>query len=205
MPQQLDATGQLVRVGDQLRGGRDAAAPGVKPVGDKVDRVAMSSEPVEQSQLARGLEEPLLVVLTVDLAQGRAEGRQPTDSHGSVVHAGDRSTIGADLATDDDDSVAGGHHLVHRVAGRQLGSVEDRLDARGGGIGAHLVAGGPGAEGQGDRIDHQRLAGAGLAGEDGEPIAERQAHRLDHRQVLDCQLAKCHQYGSRPALVRSRS
>ena len=53
--------------------------------------------------------------------------------------------------------------------------------------GADQVGGGAGAEQQADGLDEDRLAGAGLAGQDVEARLELDLDGLDHRKVADAE------------------
>ena len=189
---QLDAARELVRIGQELGGGSDAGAPGSVRLGDVRNELAMATEAVHQAQLTRWLEEPLLLVLAVDLRETSAKPSQPADGHRPVVGPHERAPVGPDLAPHDERPVPRGHHLGHRIVVRGSRSVEDRLHASGIGPGADLVGRGAGAERERERVDDQRLARPGLAGQHREAGSERQADRLDHGEVLDGQLAEGH-------------
>ena len=67
---------------------------------------------------------------------------------------------------------------------------EDRFD---GGLrlaGANQIGGRAGAEQQADRLDEDRLAGSGLAGQDVEAGLELDLDGLDHRKVADAEEAQ---------------
>ena len=155
---QLDAASQLVRIGQELGRGRDAGAPGPVRLRDLRQQRSVAAEPVEQAQLARRLEEALLLVLAVDLGQACAERRQPADGHRAIVDPHERAAVGPDLAADDDRSLPRGDHLCQRIVVRGDRGVEDRLHAGGIGPGANLVGRGTSAERERKRVDDQRLA-----------------------------------------------
>ena len=203
--QELDAPRELMGIGEQLGRRGDRGTPRPVQLADLGNGGRVGAVSVEQRELPRRLEQSLLVVLPVDLAEVDAQPGQPSDRHRPVVHARHRPPVGPDLSSDDHASLAGSHDLDHRVVLGQLRRVEDGLDPCGIGPGADLVGCGTCSQRQRDRVDDERFARAGLAGEHGEAVAERQAHRFHHRQVLDRQLTQGHQYGSRLALVRSRS
>ncbi len=87
-------------------------------IADGRQLVEMAAEPVEERQLARGLEQALLVVLSVDLAEPRTQPRQAADGDRAVVDASDRAAVRTNLAPHDDAALPGLHHLAHRVVGR---------------------------------------------------------------------------------------
>ena len=190
--EELNATCQLVRIGQKLGRGDHAGAPGAVGIGDGLHQGGVTAEAVEQAQLARWLEESLLIVLAVDLREAGPERREAADRDRAVVQAHGRTTVGSDLPTHDDRPLARLDQVRQRVVVGRGRSVEDRLDAGGIGPGADLVGGGARAERECDGVDDQRLAGAGLAGEHREARREGEPHRLDHGEVLDGQLAKGH-------------
>ena len=69
-------------------------------------------------------------------------------------------------------------------------ALEDGLDRRGVLAGADEVAGRAAAEQQADRLDEDRLAGAGFARQDVEAGLEFDLDGVDDRQVADAQEAK---------------
>ena len=78
--------------------------------------------------------------------------------------------------------------LDERVGGRPVRRLEDRLDARLLGAGAHHVGRRAPAAQERHRLDEQRLAGAGLAGEHVEAGAELDLDVVEQREVGDAQV-----------------
>ena len=190
--EELDASRELVRIGQELGRGGHAGAPGAVRIGDRLHEGGVPAEAVQQAQLARRLEESLLLVLAVDLGEARAERGKAADRDRPIVHPHARATVRSDLPPHDDRSLARLDQVRQRiVVGRHRG-IEDRLDAGGIGPGAHLVGGGSGPEREGDGVHDERLAGAGFAGQHREARREDEPNRLDHGEVLDGQLAKGH-------------
>jgi hypothetical protein len=73
------------------------------------------------------------------------------------------------------------------VAARHLEASRDarRLATAAHGLGARL-----GAEQEAQRLDQDRLAGAGLAGDDVEALRELDRQRVDDREALDIELGQ---------------
>jgi len=69
--------------------------------------------------------------------------------------------------------------------GRLRGKVKQRLHGRLFGTGTNEVASPPGAEEEIDRVDDNRLAGAGLAGKDIQAGTESDMERVDDCQIFD--------------------
>ena len=128
---------------------------------------------VEQVALPALVEQPLLVVLAVDLDERADLVGEAGRGDGRVVEPGGRSAAGRDLADRDQ---------------RLRQAVEQRLDPRGLGAVADERRVGAGAQRQPERVDEQALAGAGLAGDDVEAGSSVEAQAVDQREVGDGQL-----------------
>ena len=169
----VEPTDHLARV---ERGGIEGVAI-LAPAGDRVgnrraDR-RMASECVEQVPLPALVEQPSLVVLTVDLDQWPDLLRQPRRGHGGVVEPG-RGTAGRGDLTNRDERLR--CPVEQRLDPRRVGAVADqgRVRPR------------PQCEPQG--VDQQALAGTRLAGDDVQPRRERQPQPVDQREVVDGEL-----------------
>ena len=167
-------------------------------VGEAGAVVGDAGEGVEDGELVGGFQEVLVVVLAVDVDE---------QVGGAAHHRG-----GGGLAVDRERGPAGGEELTrdeHLVAGRD-GLVEGVGERRGeGGVVGLEHAGDAGLVGtrpehvvgfaQADQrlegTDDQRLARAGLAGEDVEARLELDGGVFDDRQVGDVQFAE-HPCGS---------
>ena len=147
-------------------------------------------EPVEQLELARRLEEALVLLLAVDLDEVVAQPLEEPDRHRRVVGEGAMAPRAAELAPQDELAVVEGEpRLVEQRRHRAPGlDVEDRLDRRRLGLRADDVALGAGAADEEDRVDQHGLAGARLAAEHVEPGRQRHGDGLDHGEVADAQL-----------------
>ena len=121
------------------------------------------------------IEEPLLIVLAVDLDEPSGKLGQPGRRHALVVDAGRRSAGRGDLADADE---------------RLRQPVEQRLHPGRVGPVAHQRGVGPGADRQTQRVDQQALAGTGLAREHVQARLEDDSQTLDQRQVANAQLGQ---------------
>ncbi len=147
----------------------------------------LAADTVEPLALQLGIGEAQLVALTVDPQQPRSELLQQAQRHRLVLDEDAIAPFAGDLAADDElflfDLDAGFPEL-----GPQRGiALEDPGNRGALGSFANQVAGGTGAGEKGQRIDHQRLAGAGLAGEHVEAgteldLAPRQNRQISHAQ-----------------------
>ena len=171
MLEEVQPPGQLARVDDQLGQRRPVRPPALDGVGHRRARCAVPAERVEQVALPALVEQPLLVVLAVDLDERPDLLGEAGGGHRRVVEAGGRAAAGRDLA-DRDERL--GQAVEQRLDPGGLGAVADqrRVRAR--------------AERQPQRIDEQALAGAGLAGDDVETRRSSvEAQAVDERQVGD--------------------
>ena len=149
------------------------------------------AEPVEQVELARGLEQPLMLVLAVHLHERVAEPLEEADRDRRVVDEGAMAAATRELAADHDLAVLHGQsRLIEHGRHAAIGHGEHRLDGGGLGVGANHIGLRARAAYQENRVDQDGLAGAGLAGEDVEAGGEGDGDVLDHREVPDPQLAQ---------------
>ena len=157
---------------------------------DLLAQVLGVGEPIEQLELARRLEQALVLVLAVDLDQVVAEPLEQPDRHRRVVGEGPVAPRAAELPAEDELAVVETEpRLVEQRRDRAAGlDVEDRLDGRRLGVGANDVALGARPPDQQDRVDQHGLAGARLAGEHVEPRGERHHDGLEDGEVADAQL-----------------
>ena len=152
----------------------------------------MATERIEQVALPALVEQPLLLVLPVDLDERPDLLGQPRGGRRDVVQAGRRAAADGDLAHGDQrlrEPIEEGLHPG------DLGAVANQADVR------------ACAADQPERIDEQALAGAGLAGDDVETRPEGHPQPIDQGEVADGQLEQASgaHDGSSATLCRSRS
>ena len=133
------------------------------------------AEGVDHAEVRGRIEQGLVLVLSVQLDQAIRELLERAGGGERAVDEGAAAPLGGDLAPDE--------QLFPAV-------LEDRFDRRGVLAGAHQVARGASPEQQADGFDEDRLAGAGLAGQDVEAGVEFDLDRVNHRKVLNAQEAK---------------
>ena len=126
---ELDPPDELARVDDELGERRAVRPPALDGPGDGLADHPAAAVGVEQVALRPLVEEPLLVVLAVDLDEVADRLGQPRRGHRLVVEPGRRPSAGADLA-DDDERL--GQAIEQRLDPRDTGAVPDepRVGAR---------------------------------------------------------------------------
>jgi hypothetical protein len=169
----LRAPGELSRIAGQLVEGCSIGAPAFHRVRDPLSLGVVLAERVEQIPLPTPVEQPLLLMLAVDLDQRPGCLRQACRGHRFVVQPGRRSTGRGHLAQADE---------------RLWEAVEERLDARGLGPVAHERRVRARPERQPQCVDNQALSGTGLPGQHVESRRELQPQPVDQREVGDGQL-----------------
>jgi hypothetical protein len=167
-------------------------------LGDRGEWLAMGAEVVEELALGLAAQQALVLVLAVDLHEPLAELAQVGERRGGAVDEGPRAAVGADHAAQQ--ALAGVVRVLHRLlaqpGARGEGSFERELGADLGLRlpGAHEGGVGAVAQHQAERVDQDRLAGAGFAGEHREAGRELEVERIDDGEVADPQRA---QHGQR--------
>ena len=140
-----------------------------------------------------------VLALAVDVDQPLAEPRQDGGGDGAPVDPRGAAAPGGDLAREDQRLVPLARFVVQAELGQQgahLGGAprvagrverEDALDARARRAGADELGAGALAEDRAERVDDDRLARAGLAGERVEARPEVEPQPVDDREVADGQ------------------
>ena len=131
-----------------------------------------AGESVEQVEVRVGIEQGLVLVLAVKVDEAGGQVAQRGGRREGAVDERAAAALRGDLAADE-------QFVARRLV------LEDRLER-----GAVLarpdeVGRGAAAEEQADRLDEDRLAGAGFAGQDVEARAELDLDRFDDGQVSD--------------------
>ena len=156
------------------------------------DRVG-AGEAVEGIALRRGLQQPMLVGLSVHGDEWVDEGRERRRGHGDATGVGTRPAFGGDLPGDEETAVLdiAAQLLDH---GAQLGAggleVDQALDAGRLRTGAHGTGVGPSTEQEAERRDDHGLARSGLTGDHGQARRYVEHRLLDHPKRGDPQLLK---------------
>ena len=190
--EKVDAARQFSRLDRQFGQASAVRPPAFDGVGHRTPPRLVPAVGVEQVALPALVEQPLLIVLAVDLDERPDLLGQSRSGRGQVVESGG--------------GAAAGRHLSDRD--QRLGkSVEEGLDPRSVRPVADESRIGPRAADQPERIDQQALAGTGLAGDDVQAGLERQAQAVDEREVAHGQLEETPRGhdGSNATLCRSRS
>ena len=157
-----------------------------------------AAEGVEQAAMGGGIDQRAVVVLAVDLDQRLAELLHHLHAHRLVVDEGAGAPVAELHAAQDQlvlgGDVVGGQHGVRRVV---AGDVEggDHLALPLALAHQGLVA--AGAQSQGEGVEQDRLAGAGLAGEHGKPRGEIDVEPVDQDDVADRKSGKHGAYPGR--------
>ena len=129
----------------------------------------MAGKRVEHDDMFGRVEERLVLVLTVQIDQRRAELAQRGRRRERVVDERAAAALRGDLAPHDDFAAVG--PLEDRLDGRDLLAGPDEVGAR------------PPADQQVDRLNDDGFAGAGFAGEDVQAGFELDLEAVDDRQM----------------------
>src|SRR5205807_161862 len=192
-------------------------APIVPGLRERVRGDAVLGEGVEDHAVVGGIEQPALLELALDLDQALAELAQQPDARRLVVDKGAAAPVGADQpAQHDSFAVAVEPGLAQDRMRRMV--APDREFRRYGGLlspGSNQTALRPFAERQTQRIEQDRLAGAGLAGQHAQAGTEGEVEAVDQYNVANIeaeqhckpQLGALNHIGAsaaKPASVRRR-
>ena len=193
-PQLVGLTGALTGRTDhlgQVALGLDQLGPQARVVLGRLGDVR-TGEPVEGRALCSGLQEPVLVGLTVHGDQRLGDLGQYGHGHRGSAHPGPGTPLGRDVAGQHDpvllDLSPG--LLDGVVEAGQAGRGHDPLDARAGGARAHCTGVGATAQQEPEGRDDHRLAGPGLTGDHGQAGPELERRGVDDAEGRDPQLLK---------------
>ena len=143
---------------------------------------------VEQGTVAARIEQAAIVVLAVNLDQKRAKLALEAGGDRLIVDEGAAAAVGLDDAADDQRlaRLPGEAVLVEQGEGRVAGgNLEGDADRRLPLPAAHQRALRAHAEREPQRIEQDRFAGPGLAGEHAEARPEFEIERFDQHDVAD--------------------
>ena len=185
--EEIDAVGHVAGGVEQVALAQQQR-PGARRLRDRGQLRLVAAEGVEEGQLAAARQQRLVLVLAVDLHQQRGQRAQLRQRGRAAVDPGARAAVGAQGAPQL--AAAAIVELLLAQPGQRRGrAVERELGVQLGALGAvadHAAVGAqPGQEAQ--RVDDQRLAGAGFAGHDGEPRPELELGGGDDGEILDRQ------------------
>ncbi len=158
--------------------------------GDPAQLVVVAAEAVQQLEVAVGGEQAVLLVLAVQLQQPLAELAQRRDGAGRAVDEHARRSADRHLAAQHQQAVLVGVDaalLQQRTQRPGVGRLEHRLDARAARPASDLRRVGAVAGDQSQRVDQDRLARPGLAGQQVQARTELHGQVLDDRQLTDAQ------------------
>lgn len=119
------------------------------------------------------IQQGLVFVLAVEVHQTPAQLTKRRSRHEDTIDEAARASLGGDLAAHDEFAAV---------------PIENGLNDRRFFACPHDVRGGPVAEQQADRADHDRLASASLARHDAEAGSKGHFEGFDHGQVADVQV-----------------
>ena len=138
--------------------------------------VVVSGERVEQREVLRRIEQRLVLVLSVQIDERRAELAQRRGRRERVVDERAAAALRRDLAAHDDLA--------------PVGPLEDGLHGRGVLAGADEVGARASADEQVDGLDEDGLAGAGFSREDVQARLELDLEPIDDREMAHAEEAK---------------
>ncbi|EQD77883.1 Negative regulator of class I heat shock protein [mine drainage metagenome] len=148
----------------------------------------MSAVGIEQGQLLLALQQRLMLVLAVDLQQMRGQFAQLRQRHRAAVDPRARTARGGQHAAQAAVPViVQGLRVQPSARGGAGGEVEFGADLGAFRAAAHQCGVGARAAKQQQRVDQQRLAGAGLAGDHGQAGAQRDFGPGDYSQIANVQ------------------
>ena len=188
---------------------RDDLAPG------RLDRARVDpAERVEQRAMALGIEQAAIVVLAVDLDRQRAEVAQQSGGHRAAADEGAAAAVALERPADDqrlarlDLDALFARAAVDRdgrAAGRSRPRPPPVLARRDqAGIGAR-------AEREPKRVEQDRFARAGFAGEHAKARLELELELLDQHDIVDGELpqharsARLARFARAPSITRRRA
>ena len=151
-------------------------------------RASRSGESVEQRPVGASVEQAHGLVLTMHLDQEGAEITQHADAGRLIVDEGPRAPVRRDMPAQDEVFGRIGRQTLgfQIVPGRMTrGQDEHGSGRRLSGAAAHQPPIGALARSQSQRVQHDRLAGARLAGKSGQPRPNLQVQGFDQHEVAD--------------------
>ena len=155
---------------------------------------------IQQAAVGIGLEQRLVFVLAVDVDQQFAERLEVALRTRRAIDVGARATFSGDDPAQDARAVLLQVALAQPGLGfGNLRDVEAGENVRLVGTGAYHAAVGAIAQRQAERVEHDRLAGTGFAGDDAHAAAQFQIQLIDDGVVANGQMD---QHGRLPRFAR---
>ena len=151
-----------------------------------------AAECVEERALFLGVLERLVRVLTVQVDQLLAQRAELRKRHRVAVDEGPRAALRVEHAAHQHFAVLVGERVLGEPGARvrRVGDVERGRELRPLGAGPDLPHFEAVAEQEPERVEEDRLARTGFAGEHGEPGIELEVERVDEHEVADRQVAE---------------
>ncbi len=151
-----------------------------------------AAERVEQRALFLGVLERLVRVLAVQVDQLLAQRAELRQRHRVAVDEGPRAALRIEHATHQHLAVLVGKRVLGEPGTRvrRVGDVERGRELRPFGAGPDLPHFEAVAEQEPERVEEDRLARTGFAGEHGKPGIELEVERVDEHEVADRQVAE---------------
>src|SRR5205823_1000034 len=144
---------------------------------------------VEELGLMAGIEEELVLVLSMEVDQKIAQGPELGEEYRAAVHRGAALSLPRDLTAHDHAALLLHHLRIERADGFQevgpAGEIEHALHETPLRSGANPFGVGALSEQQRDRSDDERFAGAGLSGQDVQAGIEGELEAIHERESLN--------------------
>ena len=141
---------------------------------------------IQQRPMPLGAEQPAFIMLAMNFNQRGAQFAQQRRRNRLIVHESPAAAIGLQLAAQDDGAI--GLQLVFGQQGADRvfrANIKFRHHPRRIAAGPHQPHIGPAAQYQAQRIEQDRFARPGLAGQDDKPRRELDGQRLDQHDIMN--------------------
>ena len=190
VPQQFDALVTVVATAEFAHA-RAQFAPLHGTVAYLRQQLVVTGVGIQQGQLVRPRQQRLMLVLAVDLDQQRGQFAKLAGVRGAAIDPCLGAALGTNHPAQLTAAVLVQFLALQPVAGLgQVGQIELGSQFRAIAAGTHHATVGAGAGQQHQRIDQQRLAGAGLAADHGKSRAERDLGFFDNGEMTDVERSK---------------
>jgi len=162
---------------------------------------------IEQGALRFGTQQRMVGVLAVDVGEPLAGRTQLRQRHRAAIDPRPAAPAGIDRAAQDQPPLVGVQRLLLQPARKSVGIGQVELRGHLGALtpGAHHGRVAAATERQPQRIEQNRLAGAGLAGQRTEAGAEFELESVDDDEVTDGQAAQHGEGGTEREVIELRA